>query len=39
MYLFPWLGKVARPLLDAKGRRVKRELRAKLIDAAREAKS
>jgi len=39
MYLFPWLGKIARPLLDAKGRRVKRDLLAKLIDATREPKS
>lgn len=38
MYLFPWLGRIVRPLLDAKGRRVKRDLRAKLIDATREAK-
>lgn len=38
MYLFPWLRNLARPLLDAKGRRVKNDLRAKLIDATREAK-
>ena len=29
-YLFPWLGRVARPLLERKGRRVKRRLRAQM---------
>lgn len=38
-YLFPWLGTVARPLLDAKGRRVKRELKAKQIGATKDIES
>lgn len=36
-YLFPWLGSAARPLLDAKGRRVKRELKAKQVGATKDA--
>jgi len=33
-YLFPWLGKRLQPLLNAKGRRVKRALKAKMRAAA-----
>ena len=38
-YLFPWLGTAARPLLDARGRRVKRELKAKQVGAMKDAES
>jgi len=30
MYLFPWLGRVARPILERKGRTVKRRLKAEM---------
>jgi len=33
-YLFPWLGKIARPILESKGRRVKRALKLKMRNAA-----
>lgn len=32
VYLFPWLGRIVRPLLERKGRRVKRELKMRLRD-------
>ncbi len=38
-YVFPWLSAIARPLLEAKGRRVKRELKAKQIGAIKDAES
>ncbi len=36
-YLFPFVGDILKPALAAKGRRVKRELKAKFRAAAREA--
>jgi len=36
-YLFPWLGKRLQPLLNAKGRRVKKKLKAKLRAAKKDA--
>ena len=38
MYLMPWLGKWVRPMLERKGARVKRDLKArKAAEATREA--
>lgn len=37
-YLFPWLGRMMRPLLERRGRNVKRSLKAKLHNARLESK-
>lgn len=38
-YLWPGIGRIMRPLLESRGRRVKRELKAKMRQAAQEEKS
>ena len=37
MYLFPWLGRTARPIFEEKGRRVKRRLKAEMHQRSRES--
>lgn len=37
MYLFPWIGRVARPIFEQKGRRVKRRLKSEMHQQSRES--
>lgn len=36
-YLFPWVARIARPILEQKGRRVKRRLKSKMHQQSRES--
>lgn len=36
MYLFPWLGRLAKPILNRKGRSVKRKIKAQMRQAEEE---
>ena len=38
-YLFPWLGRKLQPILDRRGRKVKRKLKAEMAARARSAKA